>query len=149
AICTVVAFAAHPVVIGPDVPEISSDYVGPLRARVRAWTGGGCVFLQGGAGNIIPFESFHSEPGAEERFGERLALAALRARAAASLAPTAPEQVPFASAVPMAIWRHVPQGEQDVTLRAAERRVDLPLLEPPTLDEIRSLRAELEQRAAT
>ena len=146
AICTVVAFASHPVVIGPDVPEASSDFVGPLRERVRAWTGGECVFLQGCAGNILPLESFYTEPGAERLFGERLALAALRARAAAALEPTAPEQVPFASAVPIAIWRNVATGEQDTTLAAAERRVELPLLEPPTLAEIQALRAELEQR---
>lgn len=146
AICTVVAFAAHPVVVGPDVPEASSDFIGPLRERVRAWTGGDCVFLQGCAGNIVPLESFHTARGPERAFGERLALAALEARAAAPLAPSRPEQVPFASAIPMAIWRHVPTGEQDVTLAAAERRVELPLLEPPTLEEIQRLRAELEQR---
>ncbi|MFN8222082.1 MAG: hypothetical protein U0R50_02400 [Gaiellales bacterium] len=148
AICTVVAFASHPVVIGPDVPEASSDFVGPLRERVRAWTGGECVFLQGCAGNIVPFESFHTAPGPERLFGERLALEALRARAVASLQPTNPEQMPFASAIPIAVWRHVPTGENDVTLAAAERRVDLPLLEPPTLEEIQRLRAELESRAA-
>lgn len=149
AICTVVAFAAHPVVIGPDVPEASSDFVGPLREHVRGWTGGECVFLQGCAGNIIPFESFHTAPGPERLFGERLALAALQARSAASLEPTRREQVPYASAIPIAIWRHVPTGEaQDLTLAAAERRVELPLLEPPTLDEIQALRGELEQRVA-
>ena len=146
AICTVVAFASHPVVIGPDVPEASSDFVGPLRARVRAWTGGECVFLQGCAGNIVPFESFHTEPGPERLFGERLALAALQARAEAGLAPSKPVQVPFTSAIPIAIWRHVPVGVEDTTLGAAERRVTLPLLGPPTLDEIQELRAELEQR---
>lgn len=146
AICTVVAFASHPVVIGPDVPEASSDFVGPLRERIRAWTGGECVFLQGCAGNIVPFESFHTVSGAERLFAERLGLAALAARAEASLEPTAPEQMPFASAIPIAIWRNVPTGAQDITLAAAERRVALPLLEPPTLQEIRRLRAELEQR---
>jgi neutral ceramidase len=149
AICTVVAFAAHPIVVGPDVPEASSDFVGPLRESIRSWTGGECVFLQGCAGNIVPFASFHSEPGPERLFGERLALAALQARAAADLEPTRPEQMPYASAIPIAIWRHVPTGEpQDLTLAAAERRVELPLLDPPTLEEIRALRAELEQRVA-
>ena len=119
AICTVVAFASHPVVIGPDVPEASSDFVGPLRARVRAWTGGECVFLQGCAGNIVPFESFHTEPGPERLFGERLALAALQARAEAGLAPSKPVQVPFTSAIPIAIWRHVPVGVEDTMLGAA------------------------------
>src|SRR4051794_4560076 len=119
AICTVVAFASHPVVVGPDVPEASSDFVGPLREYVRRWTGGECVFLQGCAGNIVPFESFHSERGPERLFGERLALVALQARAAASLEPTRPEQMPYASAIPMAIWRHMPTGEsQDITVAA-------------------------------
>ena len=149
AICTVVAFASHPVVIGPDVPEASSDFVGPLRECVRRWTGGECVFLQGCAGNIVPFESFHTEPGPERRFGERLALVALQARSAASLEPTQPEQMPYASAIPIAIWRHTPTGvPQDTTVAAVERRVLLPLLEPPTLDEIRGLKAELQQRVA-
>jgi neutral ceramidase len=149
AICTVVAFASHPVVVGPDVPEVSSDFVGPLRERVRAWTGGECVFLQGCAGNIVPFESFHTENGPERTFGGRLALAALAAREAADLEPTRPEQMAYASAIPIAIWRHVPTGEpQDLTLAASERRVDLPLLDPPTLDEIRAIRTKLEQRVA-
>jgi hypothetical protein len=146
AVCTVVAFASHPVVVGPDVPEASSDFVGPLREHVRAWTGGECVFLQGCAGNIIPLESFHTERGPERLFGERLALAALRARAEASLEPTEPHQTLSGSAVPWVMWRRRPTGEQDVTLAAVERRIDLPLLEPPTLDQIRALRAELEQR---
>jgi hypothetical protein len=148
-ICTVVAFASHPVVVGPDVPEVSSDFVGPLREYVRRWTGGECVFLQGCAGNIVPFESFHTSPGPERIFGERLALAALQARAEASLEPTRPEQMPYASAIPIAIWRHVPTGEpQGEALAASERVVALPLLAPPSLDEIRALRAELEQRVA-
>jgi neutral ceramidase len=40
----------------------------------------------------------------------------------------------------------VQSGAQDVTLAAAERRVALPLLDPPTLEEIQQLRAQLEQR---
>jgi hypothetical protein len=147
AVCTVVAFASHPVVVGPDVPELSSDFVGPLREYVRRWTGGECVFLQGCAGNIVPFESFHSSRGPERLFGERLALAALQARAMANLEPTWPEQMPYASAIPIAVWRHVPTGEpQDQTLAAAERTVSLPLLDPPGLDEVRALRGELEHR---
>ena len=89
AICTVVAFASHPVVVGPDVPEISSDFVGPLRERVRAWTGGECVFLQGCAGNIVPFESFHTEHRA--RASIRRAARAGRAPGARGSEPRADE----------------------------------------------------------
>ncbi len=58
ALATVVSFACHPVVVGPDVAEASSDYVGVLRDSVRLWTGADCLFLQGCAGNVLPLESF-------------------------------------------------------------------------------------------
>lgn len=149
-IATAVAFACHPVVVGPEVPELSSDFVGPLRERVRRWTGGDCVFLQGCAGNVLPLEAFWDRPGPERLFGDRLAAAALTAWSGAQLEPTRAEQVPFQSAVPIAIWRNVPSGEPaDTTLGAIERRVAVPLQEPPSLDEIRALADELEARAAT
>jgi neutral ceramidase len=148
-ITTVVAYACHPVVVGPEVPELSSDFVGPLRARVRAWTGGDCQFLQGCAGNIIPLEAFFDHSGPEEDFGDRLALAALHARNLAETVPTEPREAPYASAVPIAIWRREPTGEErDTTLVAAKANVNAPLQEPPTLDEIRALRTELEDRVA-
>ena len=148
AIATVVSFACHPVVIGPDVPEASSDFVGPLRRRVRDWTGGECLFLQGCAGNVLPFEAFHTESGPERVFGEVLALEALRARAAAQFEQTRPEQVPFQSAVPVAIWRNVPTGSvTNMSLSAVEKEVEVPLMAPPSLDEIREIRFELETRA--
>lgn len=149
-LATIVAFACHPVVVGPEVPEASSDFVGPMRTRIRDWTGGECVFLQGCAGNILPFEAFYDHAGPENLLGERLALAALAARAMAKFEPTKPEEVPFASAVPIAIWRHIPTGEsQDTTIAASERRVSVPLMSPPKLHEIQALRRELETRVAT
>jgi hypothetical protein len=148
-IATVVVFACHPVVVGPDVPEISSDFVGPLRSRVRAWTGGDCLFLQGCAGNILPLEAFWDRAGPEHSFGDRLAARALAAWTAAETEPLTAEQIPFRSAVPIAIWRKVGGGRRtDLPLAAAEAQVAVPLQEPPTLEEIRTLRGELERHAA-
>ena len=62
AICTVVAFAAHPVVVGPDVPEASSDFVGPLRARVRDWTGASAC-----SSRDVPGTSSRSSPSIPRR----------------------------------------------------------------------------------
>ncbi len=55
-LATVVNFACHPVVIGPDVDQASSDFVGSLRTAVRQWTGVDCLFLQGCGGNVLPLE---------------------------------------------------------------------------------------------
>ncbi|MBB4664848.1 hypothetical protein [Conexibacter arvalis] len=151
ALATVVAYAAHPVVVGPKVQEASSDFVGPLRERVRAWTGGECLFLQGCAGNVMPLEALFDRTGPERRFGEGIALAALEARERAEAVPTAPRQVPFMSAVPFALWRRQPVSVQEGAptaprLAAAELEVRLPLKQPPSREEMAALAAELEAR---
>lgn len=150
ALATVVAYAAHPVVVGPEVQDASSDFVGPLRARVRAWTGGECVFLQGCAGNVMPLEALFDRTGPERRFGEGIALAALEARERAEAVPTRARQVPFMSAVPFALWRRQPDGSQAAPLRLAadEVVVPLPLKPPPDAAAMRALADELAARVA-
>lgn len=152
AIATTVAYAAHPVVVGPEVLDASSDFVGPLRERVRAWTGGECVFLQGCAGNVMPLEALFDRAGPERRFGEQLALAALSAREAAEPVPTAPRQVPYQSAVAFALWRRLPVADaapEPPRLSAVEQEVEVPVQQAPPLEEMEALAAELEQRVAT
>lgn len=146
AITTVVVYACHPVVVGPEVAEISSDFVGPLRERVRAWTAGDCLFLQACAGNILPLEAFHDHAGPEFVFADRLALAALRARDAAAVRPLTPRQAPYRSAVPIGIWRlEADEGDEwDRTLAYVESPLEMPLQTPPTLEEIRALQRDLE-----
>ena len=148
AICTVVAFASHPVVVGPDCPRchpISSARCASGCGRGRA----GRSSFPGVCGEHRPLRVVPHRKGPERAFGDRLALGALTSREAAGLEPTRREQMAYASAIPIAVWRNVATGEpQDLTLAALERRIDLPLLDPPTLEEIRALRAELEQRVA-
>lgn len=150
ALATVVAYAAHPVVIGPQDLKASSDFVGPLRAKVRGWTGGECVFLQGCCGNVMPLEALFEQPGPERTFGEAIALAALAAREQAEAVPTRATQVPFVSAVPFALWRREPVAEPvpPVRLDAAEQAVAVPLQEAPSAERMAALAAELEARVA-
>lgn len=149
AIATTVAYAAHPVVVGPEVLDASSDFVGPLREKVRAWTGGECVFLQGCAGNVMPLEALYDHAGPERLFGERLALAALQARELAEPVPTEPQQVPYMSAVPFALWRRLPVDGAVAAaprLSAIEREVSVPVQEAPSLERMEAIAAELERR---
>lgn len=144
---TVVGFACHPVVVGPDVPELSSDFVGPMREAVRAFTGADCMFLQGCAGNILPLECFLDAPGPEFEFGRRLALAALAAWTEADVIPRHLERSEYRSAVPIARYRWVPEGgEFDYRVDFAERWIEIPLDTPPSVEEMASLRRELEER---
>ena len=54
-LATLVHYACHPVVFGPDNKQYSADWPGAMCARVKAATGAECFFLQGGAGDINPY----------------------------------------------------------------------------------------------
>ena len=78
-IATIVSFGCHPVVVGPEVAAVGTDFVGPLRRRVDDLRGGVTIFLQGAAGNVLPLEGFMDKLGGEVVFGERVALEAAHA----------------------------------------------------------------------
>lgn len=53
-LATVVNYACHGTVLGPDNLLVSADWIGGMRARVEAELGGLVLFLQGAAANINP-----------------------------------------------------------------------------------------------
>ena len=146
AIATLVGFGCHPVVIGPDVPAIGSDFVGPLRRRVEAVRGGVAIFLQGAAGNVLPLEGFFDASGPEVMFGERLGLEAAHAIADADPRVMRIERLDFGSVTPISLYRRRVSAEQpSQALAVARKVVRLPLLAPPSGSE---MRAELAEREA-
>lgn len=63
-----VNYACHAVVLGPDNRQLSADYPGYLaRAVERAFPGALCLFTQGGAGDINPYQD--KQPVAANGFG--------------------------------------------------------------------------------
>ncbi|MBN6054912.1 hypothetical protein JYK22_23450, partial [Nonomuraea sp. RK-328] len=147
-IATVVVYACHPTVLGPDILTSSSDFVGPLRQTVRQMLGGVCLFLQGTAGNIFPLQAVYDEVGAEVEFGRQLGRSALRAWDRADPVIREPVQTPYRSSVDVALWRLTPARRQHpVATTVVERPVELPLQDLVTAAEMRQLgdglRAEL------
>lgn len=64
-----VNYACHAVVLGPDNRQISADYPGYMRQRIeRELPGALCLFVQGGAGDINPYQD--KQPITENGFGE-------------------------------------------------------------------------------
>jgi len=53
-IATLVNYACHGTVLGPDNLLVSADWIGTMRGEVEAATGGLVLFLQGAAANINP-----------------------------------------------------------------------------------------------
>jgi len=74
-LATVVNFACHGTVLGPDNLLVSADWIGRLRARVEQALGGSVLFLQGAAGDLNPdYEWGTGDPWEAARtLGERVA----------------------------------------------------------------------------
>ena len=53
-ISTIVGYACHPTILGPENRLLSPDYPGHMRKTVEEIVGGSCFFLQGAAGNQGP-----------------------------------------------------------------------------------------------
>jgi hypothetical protein len=156
AIATLVSFACHPVVVGPDFPGAGPDFVGPLRdALSEDLRGGVTVFLQGAAGDALPLESFRDDEGAllaAETVGERLALEAAHAIADADPWASKIDHSDWGSVTPISLYRRRLADDQPAqVLRTARRIVSLPLLElPPAADlerELAERRTDLAARA--
>ncbi|MDX3006555.1 hypothetical protein PWY87_33070 [Kribbella solani] len=146
-VCAVVSYSCHPTVLGPDVLNSSSDFVGPLRDEVRAIVGGECLFLQGTAGNIFPLEAVHGAEGPEVDFGHRMAHVATCAYDDAWPVALHPVETPYKSAVDVAIWRLEPRADQPVLHNdAVELAVELPLMDVPSPAKMRVLHDELQAR---
>jgi len=151
AIATIVSFACHPVVIGPDVEGAGPDFVGSLRARLSHLLRPGSVtlFLQGAAGDALPVESFRDDEDAlvaADVFGERVAIEAAHALADADPWVVEIDRSDWGSVTPISLYRRRLADEQPAQpLRTARRIVSLPLLGLPA---IADLERELEERRA-
>ena len=147
-IATIVSFACHPVVVGPDFPGAGPDYVGPLRDTVSAARPGAVtIFLQGAAGDALPLEAFRDDDDAlvaAEVFGERLGLEAVHAIADTDPWVVELERSDWGSVTPIRLYRRRLAAVQPAqVLRTARRVVSLPLLQLPC---VADLERELDER---
>lgn len=146
AIATVVSFGCHPVVVGPEVAAVGSDFVGPLRRQVEALRGGVTIFLQGAAGNVLPLEGFFDHEGPEVIMGQRLGLEAVHAISDVNPLAVSQERLDFGSVTPISLYRTLIEDDQpDQALAFRRQVVSLPLLEALAVAE---MRAELAERQA-
>jgi neutral ceramidase len=74
-LATVVNFACHGTVLGPDNLLVSADWIGAMRPRVERALGGLTLFLQGAAGDLNPDHEWgEGDPWeAVQSLGERVA----------------------------------------------------------------------------
>jgi len=57
-VATIVHYACHPIILGPDNTHVTPEYPGIVKRVVEASLGGHCLFVQGACGDIGPRELF-------------------------------------------------------------------------------------------
>jgi hypothetical protein len=78
-VCSVLTYACHPIVLGPESEVVSPDYPGEAMRVVEEATHAPCLFFQGCCGDIAPVDGMGHDVRIAEMLGAQLGYTALSA----------------------------------------------------------------------
>ena len=146
-LAVIVAYAAHPVVMGLTSYLYSQDYPGVVRRIVEQATDAIGLFLTGAAGNQACWSFLQSDWGEQERMGGRIAGAALKAFYEIETRPHEDVRERGMSLAPIALYhKEFRDGPTHHTFRTAHGVARVKLQPLPSLEEAE---AQLAQARAT
>ncbi len=135
-VATIVGYACHPHILGPENRLLSPDYPGHMRKTVEEIIGGRCLFFQGYAGNQGPIHGFVGEVEVARKAGKVLGLEASKVRM--SMDPFEREEK-LVEIIPagadLGIYEDVPVNTPNDDLAISNIYIDLPTLEFPSYEE--------------
>ena len=135
-VATIVGYACHPHILGPENRLISPDYPGHMRKTVEEIVGGSCLFFQGYAGNQGPVHTFVGDVEVARKAGKLLGLEASKVRM--SLDPFEREEK-LVEIIPagadLGIYEDVIINEPNDNLTINNAYIDLPTLNFPSYEE--------------
>ena len=135
-IATIVGYACHPTILGPDNRLISPDYPGHMRKTVEDIVGGSCLFLQGAAGNQGPIHGFVGEVEVARKAGKILGLEASKVRMSIDPFERKEKLVEIIPAgADLGMYEDVVVNEPSDDLIINNTYVDLPTLDFPSYEE--------------
>ena len=135
-IATIVGYACHPTILGPDNRLISPDYPGHMRKTVEDIVGGSCLFLQGAAGNQGPIHGFVGEVEVARKAGKILGLEASKVRMSIDPFERKEKLVEIIPAgADLGMYEDVVVSEPSDDLIINNTYVDLPTLDFPSYEE--------------
>ncbi|MDG0865608.1 neutral/alkaline non-lysosomal ceramidase N-terminal domain-containing protein [Candidatus Lucifugimonas marina] len=138
-VATLVNYACHPTIMGPENKLITPDYPGPVRETVESVVGGTCLFLQGAAGNQGPIDGFTGDLSVYHKLGKQLGIEAARVRLTIDPVPREEklEEI-LPSGADLGMYTFKQAGESDDTLGLIETAASLPVKEMPPESEVQA-----------
>ena len=138
-VATLVNYACHPTIMGPENKLITPDYPGPVRETVESIVGGTCLFLQGAAGNQGPVDGFSGDTAVYRKLGKQLGIEAARVRLSIDPVPREEklEEI-LPSGADLGMYTFNQAGESDDTLGVVESASSLPIKEMPPESDVQA-----------
>ena len=143
-VATIVHYACHPIVLGPDSTFVTPEYPGIVKRVVEAAVGGHCLFVQGACGDIGPSELFVAELATYRRLGAMLGHEAAAAAYRAGWRAHRQRLRDGEASAWIASFEYEPSEEPDGTVCVAHEILPLPLRDD--LGDPDEWRAEAERR---
>ena len=134
-VSTIVGYACHPTILGPDNRLISPDYPGHMRKTVEDTVGGRCIFLQGAAGNQGPIHGFVGEVEVARKAGKILGLEASKVRMSLDPFERKEELIEIVQAgADLGMYEDVAVSEPSDDLQVRNKYIDLASLNFPSYE---------------
>lgn len=126
-VATVVHYACHPIVLGPDNTFVTPEYPGIVKRVVEAAVGGHCLFVQGACGDVGPSELFVAELATYQRLGSMIGHEAAGTAFRAGWRAHRQRVRDGEASAWIASFEYEPDGAPDGAVRVARATVPLPL----------------------
>ncbi len=126
-VATLVHYAAHPIILGPDNRFVTPEYPGILKRVVEASLGGRCLFVQGACGDVGPREIFVDDLAVYRRLGAVIGHAAASVAWRASWRSHRQLLRESERSAWIAMFDYVDDTDPDATLAVAGGVLELPL----------------------
>ncbi len=134
-VATIVGYACHPHILGPDNRLISPDYPGHMRKTVEDIIGGSCLFFQGYAGNQGPVHTFLGDVEVARKSGKILGLEASKVRMSLDPFERREDLIEIVQAgADLGIYEDVAVSEPNDDLTINNSYIDLPTLDFPSYE---------------
>ena len=126
-VATIVHYACHPIILGPDNRHVTPEYPGIVKRVVEASLGGHCLFVQGACGDVGPRELFVPELATYRRLGAMIGHEAAATAYRSSWRGYRQRLRDGEPSAWIASFDYEPDGEPDATLAVAHELLPVPL----------------------